>query len=73
MLSWISTGASGRRLVPQQRIGRLLRSSSRVRIAALRSASAKKRRCRSRASIQRPTTWTQTSTFASHEDFPVNW
>src|SRR3954454_2525143 len=33
-------------------------------IAALRSASEKKRRCRSRARIQRPTTWTPTSTLA---------
>ena len=53
-----SCSNSARRLVPQPRIGRSLSSSSSARIAALRSASEKKRRCRSRARIQRPTTWT---------------
>jgi hypothetical protein len=54
--------SSARRLAPQPRIWRPFSSSSRGRIAALSSASEKKRRCRNRARIQRPTTWTPTST-----------
>ena len=55
---------AARRLTPSRRIGRSLRSSSSSRIAALSSASEKKRRWRSRARIQRSTTWTPTSTLA---------
>jgi len=59
-----SCSKSARRLVPQPRIKRSFSSSSRARMAALSSASEKKRRCRNRARIQRPTTWTPTSTLA---------
>ena len=52
----VGCSKSARRLAPQPRITRLFSSSSRPRIAALSSASEKKRRCRKRARIQRPTT-----------------
>jgi hypothetical protein len=48
-----------------------LKAGQAGRLPPFSSASEKNRRCRSRARIQRCTTWTATSTLASHGGLPV--